>query len=325
MATKPIIDLPEFANDAASDAGTVEPTQAKKDIGWLVGEKPARETFNWLHRSVYRWLVWCELSIDELVASKVPAGYLAGFQIANNPTDLNNDINFNEGVASATSTFKAIDNMGTGYSNKYLNVAWAEGKNQGGLGNGLTKTADTWYRCFVISKTDGTVDYGFDTSATATNLLASATTYSYYRQVGWILTNSSNQITQFNQVNDDFWLKDYQNVGTHFASTTAQTQEVIAPPDIQAQAHLVITGRGYSSNGNSYWRIASTRSGDYSVDDDNANIDVRGHNETTLASNTSLLIPSDASSLVQFRSDNSTEHRDITFRCLGWNDARGKG
>ena len=324
MATKPLIALPEFASNPASDAGTVEPTQAKKDIGWLVGEKPPRETFNWLHRSAYRWLAWCEASIDELSEVKVPAGYLTGFQMANNPTDLANHINFNQGVASATTSLKAIDNLGTGYSNKYLNVAWAEGKNQGGLGNGLTKTANTYYRCFVISKIDGTVDYGFDTSETAANLLTSAASYSYYRQIGWIVTDGNADIIGFNQSGDDFWLEIPSNTGIIYSRSVAQLQTVITPPDVSTQAHIIARATANGYNFNVHYLVSPTRSRDVTVNSYNANIQVYGHNETSIGSNTSLLIPSSSNSQIRVNSDNNTNNSYVYIISTGWRDTRGK-
>lgn len=47
---------PEFAQGGG--ASVVEPGAGKKSSGWVAGELPPAETFNWLHRTTYRWLNW---------------------------------------------------------------------------------------------------------------------------------------------------------------------------------------------------------------------------------------------------------------------------
>lgn len=80
---------------------------------------------------------------------------------------------------------------------KQIDAAWAAGTASGGFPSGISLSADTWYRVFVIKNpTSGAVDGGFDTSATAANLLADATDYTQYRMVGWVLTDSSSNISQ---------------------------------------------------------------------------------------------------------------------------------
>ena len=57
---KPTV-LPRFAsvdlnNGTAGAPNVVEPSFGKKDSGWNEGERPARETFNWLHRIAHDWI-----------------------------------------------------------------------------------------------------------------------------------------------------------------------------------------------------------------------------------------------------------------------------
>ena len=57
MIADPII-LPEFArldynNGFASGVSVLEPNDLKKDTGWMYGEEPDREYFNWLARYTY--------------------------------------------------------------------------------------------------------------------------------------------------------------------------------------------------------------------------------------------------------------------------------
>jgi hypothetical protein len=76
---------------------------------------------------------------------------------------------------------------------KEIDNSWSEGDGLGGFPSTGITLSTGWYRFFLIMKQDGTVDAGFDTAQTATNLLADATGYSYYRRVGWIYYNSGIQ------------------------------------------------------------------------------------------------------------------------------------
>ena len=62
MATKPLV-YPNFAvsdlnNGTAGAPNVVEPSAGKKLSGWNEGERPPRETFNWLHRITNNWIEW---------------------------------------------------------------------------------------------------------------------------------------------------------------------------------------------------------------------------------------------------------------------------
>lgn len=62
-------DLPRFAStDVANGPGGAnnveEPSESKKDIGWQVGERPPRETMNWIHRMTYQWTAYLDSWID---------------------------------------------------------------------------------------------------------------------------------------------------------------------------------------------------------------------------------------------------------------------
>ncbi len=47
-----------------------EPTEAKKNVGW-VAEKPAHQAFNWWQNLAYNWLVYLNLATSEVDATKV--------------------------------------------------------------------------------------------------------------------------------------------------------------------------------------------------------------------------------------------------------------
>lgn len=62
MATKPLSStLPRWADTVAGDPSKVsEPPSGKKDIGWIVGEKPPAQWKNWLLLQCYNWLLWLD-------------------------------------------------------------------------------------------------------------------------------------------------------------------------------------------------------------------------------------------------------------------------
>jgi hypothetical protein len=166
-------------------------------------------------------------------ASSVPA-YINDLTLSINGGDAKT-LDIAAGVA-ADSTDTLIMSSSSTFV-KDLEVAWAEGTAQGGLGNGLTLTADVWYHIFMIAKTDGTVDFGADTDDAALNLLVSATGYTLFRRIGSVRTNEADtDITIFRQDGNRFsWAApflDISEVGVD--SSAAQTFTVLGcPPDIK--------------------------------------------------------------------------------------------
>jgi hypothetical protein len=75
---------------------------------------------------------------------------------------------------------------------RQIDVAYGTGN--GGLPAGVSLSSGPILYPFVISKPDGTSNAGFDSSLTATNLLAVATGYTKYRRVGWFKLNASSEI-----------------------------------------------------------------------------------------------------------------------------------
>jgi hypothetical protein len=120
-----------------------------------------------------------------------------------NAADTDHDITIavGGGMDDATTTYY----IGlTAAITKRIDAAWAAGTGNGGLFSGNVGNA-TQYHIFIIKKdSDGTVDAGFDTSATAANKPAG---YTYYKRVGWVLTDGSANILQFVQTGNYFRFK----------------------------------------------------------------------------------------------------------------------
>ena len=91
---------------------------------------------------------------------------------------------------------------------------WVAGDGNNGLPTGLSlpNPAYTFIHVFIISKTDGTTDIGFDTSQTATNLLAEASGYTLYRRIGSFVHLSDTKIMEFQQKKDLFQVKSWPTV-----------------------------------------------------------------------------------------------------------------
>lgn len=116
-----------------------------------------------------------------------------------NGTDTDHDIDFTAG------NFMFSDGSGQAVASaltKQIDATWAAGDAAGGLADALTVAIDTTYHCFALSNASGSsVDFGFDTSLTATNLLAdvavSAAGLTKYSRQFSIITNASANILGF--------------------------------------------------------------------------------------------------------------------------------
>ena len=120
--------------------------------------------------------------------------------MANNVSDVNNDIDFWAGFCYDLTTNIKITNTAL---TKKLDTVFSAGTNQGGLDAGA-KANNTWYHSYAISKADGTSDFLFSTSATAPTMPSG---FVNKRRIGSIKTNASGNIIQFKQNGDYVWFK----------------------------------------------------------------------------------------------------------------------
>ncbi len=133
-------------------------------------------------------------------AAATPDNYLTGL-ILSNAADLSHDIAITVGQANDSSNTVTLDL--TSSLTKKIDATWVAGDNVGGLFSGLV-SSNTTYHLFLIEKdSDNSIDVGFDTSLTAANIPAG---YTEFRRIGSIKTNSSDNIINFTQLGDYFWL-----------------------------------------------------------------------------------------------------------------------
>ena len=167
-------------------------------------------------------------NIDKLRSQiTVVENYVRGLRLRS-AADTDHDITVAIGQCYSAADQVRIDL--TSEITKQLDAAWAEGDNAGGLPSGVTLSGPEWLYFFLISKTDGTVDAGFDDNASATNLLADATDYVYYQHIGSVRTDASDNIAGTASSNDDETvIVDQKTSGTNggdFSSGAYRTRDL---------------------------------------------------------------------------------------------------
>ena len=190
----------------------------------------------------------------------VPRGHIDGLVLSNG-TDTTNDIDIAIGECADSDNdhiLKLTAAMG-----KQIDVNWAAGGTPGtpagGFPSGLTLTNDTGYHFFLIKKdSDGTIDSGFDTSLTATNLLSDATGYTEYRRVGSILYGTAT-IEQFfdlelGRVVDREWVSNYVDLTS--SSESAQNPTLTVATGLSVIAKVGISG-SENTNASSFIVLSS--------------------------------------------------------------------
>lgn len=157
----------------------------------------------------------------------LPLKFISGLHISN-AADTDHDISITTGAARSANGNEVNISLGTAIT-KQIDASWSAGNNAGGFPSALSLSADTTYHVFVIEDGAGTVDAGFDTSLTATNLLSDSS-YTNYRRVGSVVTDSSSNIINFVQRGDTYLydtpIRDV-NAG---ALATAETLRALSVP-----------------------------------------------------------------------------------------------
>src|SRR4030095_1978830 len=102
---------------------------------------------------------------------------LSGIGLANSVGDPVNDIDFSTGVCRDSTNVVTL--VADTAMTKQLDAAWVAGTGQGGRMSAAALSNTTYYCFAILSDTDGSVDFGFDISATAPTL---PTGYTYFRR-----------------------------------------------------------------------------------------------------------------------------------------------
>lgn len=239
----------------------------------------------------------------------LPPGYKQpdGLLISNAGGDPDHDLTISAGRAK--DSINSIDIILNVAITKRIDNSWAEGTDQGGFPSVLSLSPDTWYHVFIIRRTaDGNTDAGFDTSLSATNLLADATSYSEFRRVGSVLTDGSSNIHPFIQVKDRFFY-DTAIIETTTAPGVSLEDIVISTPlDLQTFAVIAVTAT-FSGTTTTIYSVAIKGL------TDNGYTACRGRSNAGGQFDTIIL--TDTNSTMQHSSDNTNA---FLFETLGWID-----
>lgn len=234
-----------------------------------------------------------------------PRGHIDGL-IMSNGTDTEHDIDI--GIGEATDFTGAYLMKLTAGMTKQIDVAWAVGDNEGGMFTGSV-AIDTWYHVYMIRKdSDGSIDFGFDTSLTASNAPAG---YSNYRRIGSVLTDGSSNILQSIQIGDLFqWLDPPLDVSA-VTGTAEQNLTLSVPLGVNVLARMQATADGAIRV---YFRTPGTI-------DKAVSVTVSPLATAYLGTINNFEIMTDTLSSIKSRSDaNQTMYLVTT----GWFDSRGK-
>lgn len=233
--------------------------------------------------------------------------------------DADHDITIGAGSCRAESGLSDI-RLSTAIT-KRIDAAWAEGDNLGGLASSVSLVADATYHLFVISKPDGTVDAGWDTSLDAANLLSDAVGYDSYRRVFSNITDGSANIIGYSQNGD--WVEYSETILDYTSDTTGTARVVVpvtTPSGVNVQA--LITGElGNDSGGVSTAWMASKNKSDVAPTGANRNLFV---SSTCGIAQQMLQIETTTTPEIAFRNTLSNSDTFINVRTNGYIDIRGK-
>jgi hypothetical protein len=199
-----------------------------------------QETSNGITKKITHtnFLKVIQAEVDDLQANPTASrGYLSGYEIANNSTDSEHDIDISVGIARNDDNDGDIV-LATALT-KQIDAAWSAGTNAGGLDTG-TVAADTWYYPWAIyNPTTFTEDALLSLSQTSPTLPSG---YTKKRRIrGAVLTDGSANIIPFHQNENFFFYNDrIVDLNTTTMGTTRQLLTVSVPPGWVGIFHYLI-------------------------------------------------------------------------------------
>ena len=322
---------PDNSNTTTTPTVAVNGAAAKN----IVNEAGGAVAVGDIHTSRYAEMVYDGTSFRLLdsALSFVPRNYIDGFLISNG-TDLSHDLDVAAGGQCIDSANQVIIRQNAAVT-KQIDVVWAAGTGGGfpSVLSGGAVQVDTYYRFFAIAKsTDGSVDYGFDTSAVAANLLhgddAGGAGYDLYRQIYWCLTDGSANIIKLLQDADNpnlfLWDVPSADGATTAVSVTTQVDTTLqAPPGSTARFVLSWTADVEAGYGELYG-IAARLDDQTNTAASSTAYNFRGYNENTdrMGMVNHMEVVVDSSSQIGIRCDTATG--DIFYGTVGFIYNRGK-
>lgn len=253
----------------------------------------------------------------------VMRGYLSGFALSNGPAAAE--------IVLAPGTCAGENQAGmltrTAALTKSIDAAWAEGSG-GGLPTSVLKNNATWYHFFVIGKWDTAaktwiVDAGFDTTTTASNLLA-ASAFTEYRRVGSVYyVDGTTKLKKFFQGGDCFlWDVPPCDATGAPCSTSAVLHAVSVPMIGGIRAVLTVAMNETSGTGRQhYGLITSPLQADTAPTSSSWNTTIfeNGSAATCISQRFEIL-----TNIAQVRARWQYATGNYSIATLGWIDTRGK-
>lgn len=273
-------------------------------------------TNTWANTQTYSGTVDAANYLKNGLAFSPPLrGYIDGLILSNNGAAPTTDVDIGAGVA--TDSTGAVSLTLASFT-KRATTAWAVGTGNGGLFNVGYIGVAARYHVFLIEKdTDGSVDAGFDTNATATNRPAE---YTRYRRIGSIQTDGSGNVIGFIQHGDMFlWTTvpalDINDAGLVATRTTYNLANVPSGIAVIALLNALTPARlvYISSPGVTDQAPSSTASPLFHV------ANVTGIAQAGLAN---FMVKTDTSARITARADAATA--TLMVSVIGWIDPRGR-
>ncbi len=173
-------------------------------------------------------------------STPLPQSYLAGGTTANDATSPNTVLDI--AAVQARDVAGAVNIVTTATFFKSIGAAWAAGAGssgspKGGMGNGLSAAANTWYWLHAIIN-NGAADFYFDTSYAAANAPSGTTAY----RPLWLIKTASGAATILpsTQIGDDcIWATPVADVAAASIGTAVVTKQLASvPPSVSVIAKL---------------------------------------------------------------------------------------
>lgn len=251
-------------------------------------------------------------------------GHIAGLALANNGSDLVNDIDIAVGEATDSSGV-ALIKLTSGLT-KQLDAVWAVGTNAGMRASGAAIT-NTTYHIFLIRRPDtGVVDVAADTSVTGANIAANTNAaYTQIRRIGSII-RSSGSILAFSQFGDDFlWSTVVQDVTATNPGILAVTRTLTVPTGIKVFAKFN-SGIGDNSGVQTDFRvvISSLDQSDEAASLYNDNLGIFYGAGATIFAFERCCVRTNTSAQIRTRLSASSATTTLYVGTFGWVDYRGR-
>lgn len=262
----------------------------------------------------WRVALYSRVSGEPAVAP-LPAEHINGLKLSNNSGDATNDIDI--AVGKARDTADTANLVVASAIGKQIDASWAAGgtpgTTTGGLSSSLTLTNDTWYHV-ILGKVSGTVEVGFDTSATGANLVNDHA-FTNVRRISSVRRDTATN-RLFTQYLDKFYWTD---VPVSLSDTTPATTDTLVAMDVPP-LKVVWMGTGFlQNNASATIEIRSPDEDDAAAAREDLEVVVT----VSEASSSYLERLTDSSGQISYRGNDATVTA-FKLYTIGWVDPRGR-